>query len=123
MMRLNVRQARGLTLGVTNFPVYPKGTFLNPNVDPGVYQNGGDWDWFGARMVQALTAEDFATDAYTELLPIVHRVQRHDGFYEWFDMQDKPRGSGTFRGSAGVIGKAILMLQAWANAHNDAQPR
>lgn len=115
-IRLNVRQARGITVGVTNYPVYPKGLFQNPHVDPGVYQNGGDWDWFGARMVQALVATGSAPDAYLELLPIVHRVQRHNGFFEWFDMQDHPRGSGTFRGSAGVIAKAILDLHSWAKS-------
>ena len=118
-IRLNVRQARGTTLGVTNYPPYPKGLFQNPHVDPGMYQNGGDWDWFGARMVQALTANDFGADAYVELLPIVQRVQRHGGFFEWFDGQDTPRGSGAFRGSAGQIGKAILALRAWAEAKLD----
>ena len=119
-IRLNVRQAQGLTVGVTNYPLYPKGLFQNPNVDPGVYQNGGDWDWFGARMVQALVASGFAADAYMELLPIVYRVQRHDGFFEWFDMQDHPQGSSTFRGSAGVIAKAILDLQGWAKSQIDS---
>ncbi|MCI0366459.1 MAG: hypothetical protein L0219_21560 [Phycisphaerales bacterium] len=118
-IRLNVRQARGLTLGVTNYPLYPKGLFQNPNVDPGIYQNGGDWDWFGARFVQALVANGFGADAYLEILPIVYRVQRHDGFFEWFDMQDKPQGSSTFRGSAGVIAKAILDLQLWAKDQLD----
>jgi hypothetical protein len=120
IMRINVHQARGLTLGITNYPVYPKGLFQNPNVDPGVYQNGGDWDWFGARMVQALVANGFAPDAYIELLPIVHRVQRHDGFFEWFDMQDRPQGSSTFRGSAGAIAKAILDLRYWAKSQIDS---
>ena len=113
-MRLNVKEAGGLTVGITNYPVYPKGFFVNGNVDPWVYQNGGDWDWFGARMVQALVAQDFGPDAYLELLPIVQRVQRHNGFYEWFDRKDQPQGSATFRGSAGVIGKAITMLRSWA---------
>lgn len=119
-IRVNVRQAHGLTLGVTNYPLYPKGLFQNPNVDPGVYQNGGDWDWFGARLVQALVANGFGPDAYIELLPIVYRVQRHNGFFEWFDMQDHPQGSGTFRGSAGVIAKAILDLQGWAKSQLDS---
>lgn len=113
-MRLNIKQAGGLTVGITNYPVYPKGLFVNGNVDPWVYQNGGDWDWFGGRMVQALVQQGFGADAYLELLPMVQRVKRHNGFYEWFDLQDKPRGSGTFRGSAGVLGKAVEMLQGWA---------
>ena len=111
-MRRNVREAGGLTVGLTNYPVYPKGCFLNPNVDPWVYQNGGDWDWFGARMVQALAAAGCVEEAYEELRPMVKRVQRHDGFFEWFDMKDQPQGSARFKGSAGELGRAILAVQA-----------
>lgn len=65
-------------------------------------------------MIQALIRPGLVEDAYLELVPMVRRVQRRNGFYEWFDRDHRPRGSGTFRGAAGVLGKAILMLQAWA---------
>ena len=52
-----------------------------------------------------------------QLLPMVQRVQKNDGFYEWYSVDNKPRGSGTFRGSAGVLGKAIEMLITWARAN------
>ncbi|MBB5351559.1 hypothetical protein HNR46_001796 [Haloferula luteola] len=118
-MRLNRAAAGARTIGITNHPHYPAGLFANDHVLPGVYQNGGDWDWFGGRMVQALISRGMGAEAYTELLPMVHRVQRHDGFFEWFDMQDHPQGSGEFRGSAGVLGKAILMLQQWARESHE----
>lgn len=116
IMRLNVAAARGRTVGVTNYPTYPKGLFANDHVLPGQYQNGGDGDWFGGRMVQALAARGLGAEAYEILLPMVHRIQRHDGFFEWFDAEDRPQGSGTFRGSAGVLGKAIVALRDWARA-------
>lgn len=114
-MRQDVRDAGAGTIGLTVFPPYPAGTFKNPGMKPWSYQNGGDWDWFGGRMIQALIANGFAEDAYLELVPMVRRVQRSSGFFEWFDRENHPRGSGTFRGAAGVLGKAIVMLQAWAN--------
>lgn len=113
-MRHNVRAAGAGTIGLTLYPPYPAGTFKNPGMRPWSYQNGGDWDWFGGRMIQALIQHGFIEDAYLELVPMVRRVQRSDGCFEWFDRDDHPRGSGTFRGAAGVLGKAILMLQAWA---------
>jgi hypothetical protein len=48
---------------------------------------------------------------------MISRVQENDGFYEWYSVDNKPRGSGTFRGSAGVLGRAIEMLLTWANAN------
>lgn len=34
------------------FPPYPEGFFQNKGMYPYGYQNGGDWTWFGARMIQ-----------------------------------------------------------------------
>jgi hypothetical protein len=114
-MRNNVRFAGAASIGLTVFPVYPDGYFKNPQMKPYSYQNGGDWSWFGGRMVQQLIAAGFVEDAYTELIPMLRRVRKNDGFFEWYTVDNQPRGSGTFRGSAGVLGKAILMLEAWAS--------
>jgi hypothetical protein len=111
-MRANVEAASAGSIGLTVYPPYPAGTFKNPGMGPWSYQNGGDWDWFGGRMVQALAQHGFVEDAYTELLPMLDRVLKHNGFHEWWDRQNNPKGSGTFRGAAGVLAKAILMLQS-----------
>lgn len=113
-MQANVRAAGMWTIGLTVYPPYPEGSFKNKSMGPYSYQNGGDWDWFGGRMIQALMAHGFVEEAYVELLPMVRRVRQHDGFYEWFDRKNQPRGSAAYRGAAGVLGKAILMLQEWA---------
>jgi hypothetical protein len=78
------------------------------------YQNGGDWTWFGARMIQQLVIHDFVQEAYDQLLPMTDRVVKNDGFYEWYTIDNIPEGSGTFRGSAGVLYKAIDLLNTWA---------
>jgi glycogen debranching enzyme len=113
-MRNNKRFAGAASIGLTIFPAYPKGYFKNRSMAPYSYQNGGDWTWFGGRMIQQLVANGFIQEAYTELLPMVERVRENDGFFEWYTVDNQPRGSGTFRGSAGVLSKAIQMLQQWA---------
>jgi glycogen debranching enzyme len=116
-MRADVRQAGAGSIGLTLFPTYPKGAFKTPGMDPYSYQNGGDWPWFGGRMIQQLIRQGFVADAYRELKPMVTRAQRAGDFYEWWSLDNQPRGSGQFRGSAGVLGRAIEMLQSWAEQH------
>ena len=116
-MEANVQASGAGSIGLTLYPPYPKGLFKNPSMArPYSYQNGGDWTWFGGRMVQALVAYGLVEEAYRAIEPMVERVIKNDGFYEWYTVKNRPRGSGTFRGSAGVLGKAILMLQDWAGS-------
>ena len=75
------------------------------------YQNGGDWTWFGGRMVQQLIKNGLIKEAYEQMAPMVKRVKDNDGFFEWYSVDNKPKGSGTFRGSAGVLHKAIMMFE------------
>jgi hypothetical protein len=113
-MRENVRDAGASSIGLTVYPPYPKGFFKNPSMGPYSYQNGGDWCWFGGRIVQQLIRHGLVREAYAELKPMIARVQKHGDFYEWWSLDSQPRGSHHYRGSAGVLGKAILMLQDWA---------
>jgi glycogen debranching enzyme len=116
-MRKNVREAGAGSIGLTLYPPYPKGSFKNSSMVPYGYQNGGDWCWFGARMIQQLIRQGLIAEAYQELKPMVTRVQRAGDFHEWWSLENQPRGSAKFRGSAGVLGRAIEMLQAWAEQH------
>ena len=117
LMRRNMRQAGASSIGLTVYPPYPKGFFKNPSMSPYSYQNGGDWCWFGGRMIRQLTRHGFPAEAYAELKPMVSRVVRHGDFYEWWSLDNQPRGSNHYRGSAGVLGKAIEELQTWARAN------
>ncbi len=112
----NVRKSGAASIGLTLCPVYPKGFFKNPSMAPYSYQNGGDWTWFGGRMIQTLIHHGFVEEAYRELRPMLTRVRKNNGFYEWYTVDNHPRGSGTFRGSAGVLAKSIEMLLTWASA-------
>ena len=107
-----VVKAGAPSIGLTLYPPYPEGFFANPVMNPEYsYQNGGDWTWFGGRMIQQLVKYGFLEEAYEQLLPMTERVMKNDGFYEWYSVNNEPRGSGTFRGSAGVLYIAIEMLE------------
>ena len=110
-MRTNVENADAHTIGLTLYPTYPSGSFKNPAMHPYGYQNGGDWDWFGGRMILQLIHYGYVNEAYRELLPMLERAVDNQGFYEWYDADNQPRGSGAFRGSAGVLYDAIIALE------------
>lgn len=113
-MKENVEAAKASTIGLTLYPPYPEGFFLNEGMYPYGYQNGGDWTWFGGRMIQQLIRYGFIKEAYEEATPMFERVVENDGFYEWYTPGNEPMGSGTFRGSAGVLYTAIEMFEEWA---------
>jgi len=104
------------TIVMTVYPPYPLAAF--PNVPPYTYQNGGDWTWFGGRMVQALAENGFVAQAYAELNPMIDRVLKNNGFFEWYDVKTgEPKGAGDFRGEAGVLYDAIEQLRVWAKTN------
>ena len=115
----NKRFAGAATIGITNWPAYPKGFFKNKSMVPYSYQNCGDWTWWGGRTIQELVRHGFVEEAYREIQPMIERVIKNKGFYEWYSVNNEPRGSGSFRGSAGTLGKAIIMLQQWARDNQD----
>jgi len=107
-----VKQAGAATIGLTLYPPYPEGYFVNKIMNPVYsYQNGGDWTWFGGRMIQQLIKYGFVQEAYEQVQPMLKRVIENNGFYEWYSVDNKPRGSGTFRGEAGVLYTVIGMFE------------
>ena len=110
-MKANVQASGAGSIGLTLYPPYPEGYFKNKGMYPYGYQNGGDWTWFGARMIIQLIKNGMLEEAIENLQPMVNRVQKNDGFYEWYSVANEPRGSGTFRGSAGVLYKAITLIE------------
>ena len=116
-MLANVKASGAGSIGLTLYPPYPDWAFENNSMYSYGYQNGGDWTWFGGRMIQQLVKYGFEREAYEQILPMTARVVKNDGFYEWYTVNNEPKGSGTFRGSAGVLYIAIQMLDEWANKH------
>jgi hypothetical protein len=118
MVRNKVDSGSG-SVGVTLYPSYPAGFFANTEYMGAEYfhQNGGDWPWFGGRVIQQMVAHNQAQLAYQELGPMLDRVLRDDGFYEWYTREGTGKGSAGYRGSAGQVAKAIDMLAQWAATH------
>jgi len=117
-MAENVKASGAGSIGLTLYPPYPEGFFKNKSMYPYGYQNGGDWTWFGARMIQQLIKNGFAKEAYEHMQPMVKRVKDNNGFFEWYTVNNEPNGSGTFRGEAGVLWKAIQMFEDFAKETN-----
>lgn len=117
-MLQNVKESGAPSIGMTMYPVYPLEIYPgNETCKPYIYQNGGDWDWFGGRMIQQLVRFGYVNEAYKELIPMVDRALKNKGFYEWYTRDNKPNGSPAFKGSAGVLAKAIVDLKTWAEEH------
>ncbi len=116
-MIANLKASGAGSIGLTVYPPYPEWAFENKGMYPYGYQNGGDWTWFGGRMIQQLVKYGLAREAYEQILPMTARVVKNNGFYEWYTVNNEPEGSGTFRGSAGVLYSAIQMLDDWAEKH------
>lgn len=111
----NVRLSGMPSIGLTLYPTYPDGFFHGNMAKSYIYQNGGDWTWFGGRMIQQLIANGYVSEAYEEIAPMIDRVIKNNGFYEWYGQGGVPSGSGHFKGSAGVLCKAIAMFREWAD--------
>jgi len=110
-----VKEAGAPSIGLTIYPPYPNGYFENQIMNPIYsYQNGGDWTWFGGRMIQQLIKYGFVKEAYEQIQPMVKRVKDNNGFYEWYSVDNKPKGSGTFKGEAGVLYTAIVQFEQLA---------
>jgi hypothetical protein len=97
------------TISGTPLPPYPRGTFRHPLMDhPFEYQNGGQWDWFGGRLILAMYREGFSRRATEKLKEIARKNIANGGFFEWEDRTGIGRGSDYYAGSAGVLAKAVV---------------
>ena len=118
-MKSNVELSGAPSIGLTLYPPYPPEVLGEKVSAPYHYQNGGDWTWFGGRMIQQLIAYDLVEEAYSLIKPMIGRVLENDGFYEWYDLEGNPKGSAEFKGSAGVLAKSINMFNEWANNNQE----
>lgn len=104
------RRELGLrTVSFTLLPPYPEGFFAHPLLRvPWSYQNGGEWDWIGGRLVSALYQHGFRREADAYLEEIVAKNLADMNVFEWSDRGGSGRGALFYAGAAGVIGEAIL---------------
>jgi len=111
----DVKLSGAPSIGLTLYPVYPEDVYRNSKSNKTYnYQNGGDWAWFGARMITHLVKNGYVEDAYEQIQPMIARTLRDKHFYEWYSKDNQPNGSSDFKGSAGQLALAIEALKAWA---------
>jgi hypothetical protein len=97
------------TISGSLLPPYPKGTFKHPMMDePFEYQNGGQWDWFGGKLVCAMFEHGFSRQAREKLLEIAKKNLANRGLYEWDTPAGRGRGSTFYSGSAGSLSLALF---------------
>ncbi len=97
------------TISGTLLPPYPTGTFKHPLLDdPYEYQNGGQWDWFGGKLIYAMFESGFSREAKAKLLEVIHKNLANRGFFEWDSREGIGMGSDMFSGSAGSLALAVI---------------
>jgi len=102
-------QYRLRTVSFTLIPPYPDGFFPHHLLARAwSYQNGGEWDWIGARLVKALFQNGLKDEGRKYLLQIVQKNQRNYTIFEWEDRSGMGRGAFSYSGAAGVIGEVLF---------------
>ncbi len=97
------------TVSGSLLPPYPAGFFKHPALDePYEYQNGGQWDWFGGRLVLAMFENGFSAAAREKLIEIAAKNIRNGGLFEWDTKDGIGRGSDDYAGSAGSLARALI---------------
>ena len=103
------RRYRMSTVSGVLLPPYPSGFFRHPILrEEFAYQNGGEWDWFGGRLLLAAFQRGQAASARRELARIAAQAVRGGGLYEWSTRDGQGEGSARYAGSAGALGAAIV---------------
>jgi hypothetical protein len=72
------------------------------------YQNGGQWDWFAARLVLEMYHAGYSDAATRGLQQIAQQDVKNSGIYEWEDKIGNPKGSAYYSGAAGVLARALI---------------
>ncbi len=91
-------------------PPYPEGYFPHHLLNrPWSYQNGGQWDWIGARVVKALFQNNRHNQAEAYLVEIARKNLSRFMINEWEDRGGHPQGADFYVGAAGQIGEALIL--------------
>ncbi len=97
------------TIAGTLLPPYPKGFFVHPALrEPFHYQNGGQWDWFGGKLIKIMFESGFSRPAREKLMEIARKDMANFGLYEWDTKEGIGQGSDFYSGSAGSLGRALF---------------
>ena len=97
------------TISGTLLPPYRAGLFAHPILrEEWTYQNGGQWDWFGARLILAAFQRGESALARRWLGELALKAERNKGLHEWHTRDGEGHGSPTYAGSAGALAAAVF---------------
>jgi hypothetical protein len=98
------------TISTTLIPPYAASVFQHPSMrEPYRYQNGGQWDWFGAAMVEAEFKHGHSEQARVHLNQIAARILKGgSGIHEWYASDGSPQGSPSYAAAAAAIHGAVV---------------
>jgi len=96
--------------GLTLYPTYPSGFFDYPQMQPGRYQNGAVWDWWGGMQISAQFSTGFSALAREHLGLVAADWARAGGeIYEWQEPASRKNGgSPAYAGAASTMTEAIV---------------
>jgi hypothetical protein len=98
------------TISTTLIPPYAALVFQHPSMrEPHRYQNGGQWDWFGAAMVEAEFTRGHSEQARRHLDQIASRILKGGGgINEWYATDGSPQGSASYAAAAAAIHNTVV---------------
>jgi hypothetical protein len=96
--------------GLTLWPAYPAGFFDYPQMQPGRYQNGAVWDWWGATQISGQFWNGYSAMGRAHLEMVAADWARTPGnVFEWQDTNTGINaGSGYYAGAAAHMTEAII---------------
>ncbi|MCA1554455.1 MAG: hypothetical protein LC737_08755, partial [Chloroflexi bacterium] len=96
--------------GLSIYPPYPSGVFAYVQMAEGVYQNGGQWDWWGGTQITAEFERGYRARALKQLYQVADDWSHHPrDIYEWqLARTGVNKGSDDYGGSVATISEAIL---------------
>lgn len=109
------------TIGGGPLPPYPDHYYEHPIVAKAyTYQNGGQWDWFAARLVLEMYRNGYSDAATRALRQIAQLDVKNGGIYEWEDKTGHPNASAWYSGAAGVLARALVEGYFGIDEHPDS---
>lgn len=97
------------TIASALVPPFPRGFFRHPALrEEWSYQNGGQWDWFAARLLLAAFEGGESSRGYTHLHALARKAVENAGLFEWHSRDGRGQGSPAYAGSAGALAAALF---------------
>lgn len=107
------------TIASVLLPPYASSTFENPIMKYFEYQNGGQWDWYGARATLLIEAA-FPGRGVDAIHEIALKIKKNGTFHEWDHPDGSPGAGPHFRAGAAAYITAyhgLLKKETFAKNH------